>query len=142
MQDLHHGQEIYTFFFEYGISGLLGIIVSSIIIGITVYKTFKISKKNEINNYKEFLDFFIKNKKIKEFINAIINTFILVSFYIMIAGFGAYVEQEIHLNNFIGSIILAILCFMLFRTNVNGIVKINEILIPILISVVLIIRDS
>ena len=40
-------------------------------------------------------------KKIKELINSIINIFILVSFYVMIAGFGAYLEQEINLNNFI-----------------------------------------
>ena len=99
-------------------------------------------EKNNIKNYKEFLDFFIKNEKIKELINSIINIFILVSFYVMIAGFGAYLEQEINLNNFIGSSILAILCIILFRTNINGIVKINEILIPILILVVLVIRNS
>ena len=75
-------------------------------------------------------------------INSIINIFILVSFYVMIAGFGAYLEQEINLNNFIGSSILAILCIILFKTNINGIVKINEILIPILILVVLVIRNS
>ena len=135
------GQEIYTFFFSYGIKGILGIIISSTIIGLTIYKTFKIIEKNNIKNYKEFLDFFIKNEKIKELINSIINIFILVSFYVMIAGFGAYLEQEINLNNFIGSSILAILCIILFRTNINGIVKINEILIPILI-IVLVIRNS
>ena len=136
------GQEIYTIFFSYGIKGILGIVISSTIIGLTIYKTFKIIEKNNIKNYKEFLDFFIKNEKIKELINSIINIFILVSFYVMIAGFGAYLEQEINLNNFIGSSILAILCIILFKTNINGIVKINEILIPILILVVLVIRNS
>ena len=136
------GQEIYTFFFSYGINGILGIVISSSIIGFTIYKTFKIVEKNNIKNYKDFLNFFIKNEKIKELINSVINIFILVSFYIMIAGFGAYLEQEINLNSFIGSSILAILCVILFRTNINGIVKINEILIPILIVVVLVIRNS
>ena len=106
------------------------------------YYICKFAEKNNIKNYKEFLDFFIKNEKIKELINSIINIFILVSFYVMIAGFGAYLEQEINLNNFIGSSILAILCIILFKTNINGIVKINEILIPILILVVLVIRNS
>ena len=82
------------------------------------------------------------NEKVKELINSIINIFILVSFYIMIAGFGAYLEQEINLNSFIGSSILAVMCCILLKTNINGIVKINEILIPILIIVVLIIRNS
>ncbi len=121
---------------------MIGITISSIIIGITIYKTFKIVKKNEIKNYKEFLDYFMKNEKVKELINSIINIFILVSFYIMIAGFGAYLEQEINLNSFIGSAILAVMCCILLKTNINGIVKINEILIPILIIVVLTIRNS
>ena len=121
---------------------MIGITISSIIIGITIYKTYKIVKKNEIKNYKEFLDYFMKNEKVKELINSIINIFILVSFYIMIAGFGAYLEQEINLNSFIGSAILAVMCCILLKTNINGIVKINEILIPILIIVVLTIRNS
>lgn len=121
---------------------MIGITISSIIIGITIYKTFKIVEKNEIKNYKEFLDYFMKNEKVKELINSIINIFILVSFYVMIAGFGAYLEQEIKLNSFIGSAVLAILCFILFKTNINGIIKINEILIPILIIVVFVIRNS
>ena len=39
------GQEIYTFFFSYGINGILGIVISSLIIGFTIYKTFKILEK-------------------------------------------------------------------------------------------------
>lgn len=136
------GQEVNTFFFSFGVKGLIGIILSSFIIGIIIYKTFKIIYKNNINNYKEFLNCLLKNEKINNITNSIINIFILVSFYVMIAGFGAYLEQEINLNSFIGSSILAFLCVILFKTNIKGIVKINEILIPILIAVVLVIRNS
>lgn len=135
------GQEVYVFFFSFGIKGLLGILISSIIIGITIYKTLKIIHKNNIDNYREFLNNLIKNKKINNIINAIINIFILVSFYIMIAGFGAYLQQEFKLNNIIGSSILAILCLILFKTNVKGLVNVNEILIPILIIIIILIRN-
>lgn len=134
------GQEIYAFFFSFGIKGLIGILISSFIIGITIYKTFQIVNKNNIDNYGDFLNNFIKNKKVNNFTNAIINIFILVSFYIMIAGFGAYLQQEFSLNSIIGSSILAILCFILFKTNVNGLVKVNEVLIPILIIIIILIR--
>lgn len=135
------GQEIYIFFFSYGIKGLIGIVISCILIGIVIYKVLKIVKKNNINNYKEFLDYLIKNKKIKNIINNIINIFILVSFYIMIAGFGAYLEQEYNLNSIIGSFILAIMCFIIFKMNTKGIIKVNEFLIPILILVIIFIRN-
>lgn len=134
------GQEVYAFFFSFGIKGLIGILISSFIIGITIYKTFKIIQKNNINNYEEFLNSFIENKKINYITNTIINIFILVSFYIMIAGFGAYLQQELNLNSIIGSCILAMLCLILFKTNVNGLVKVNEILIPILIIIMILIR--
>ena len=135
------GQEVNTFFFSFGIKGLLGIILSSFIIGIIIYKTFKIIYKNNINNYKEFLNCLLKNEKINNITNSIINIFILVSFYVMIAGFGAYLQQELNLNSIIGSSILAILCLILFKTNVNGLVKVNEVLIPILIIIVILIRN-
>lgn len=134
------GQEIYTFFFLFGIKGIWGIIISSGLIGIIIYKTLKIIDKNNINNYKDFLNCLIKSKKIQEITNVIVNIFILVSFYIMIAGFGAYLQQELNLNNIIGSGILAIICLIIFKTNIEGFVKINEILIPILIVVVIFIR--
>ena len=135
------GQEVNTFFFSFGIKGLFGIILSSFIIGIIIYKTFKIIYKNNINNYKEFLNCLLKNEKINNITNSIINIFILVSFYVMIAGFGAYLQQELNLNSIIGSSILAILCLILFKTNVKGLVKVNEILIPILIIIVILIRN-
>lgn len=135
------GQEIYTFFFSFGCKGMIGIIISSILIGITIYKTLKIIQKNNVGNYKEFLNYLIKSKKIQEIINVIVNIFILASFYIMMAGFGAYLQQELNLNNIVGSGILAILCLIIFKTNIKGFVKINEILIPILILVVTYIRD-
>lgn len=134
------GQEIYAFFFSYGIKGLFGVIVSSCTIGIIIYKTLKIILKNNISNYKELLNKLVKNQKIKDITNIIVNIFILISFYVMIAGFGAYLKQEFNLNSIIGSGILALLCLILFKTNIKGFVKINEILIPILIFIIIIIR--
>ena len=60
----------------------------------------------------------------------------------MIAGFGAYLQQEFNINSIIGSGILAILCLILFKTNVNGLIRVNEVLIPILIIVVILIRST
>lgn len=135
------GQEVYIFFFSFGIKGLFGIIISSIIMGITIYRTLKIIEKNNVKNYKELLDCLVKREKLKKIINIVVNLFILATFYIMIAGFGAYLEQEFNLNSTIGSGILAIFCLFIFKTNIKGLVKTNEILIPILIFIVILIRN-
>lgn len=141
------GQEIYLFFFSYGKEGLIGILISSILMGFVIYKTLNIVNKYNIKTYKDFLEVLIPNKKIeknkklnvKYIINLIINIFILVTFFIMIAGFGAYFEQQFGINSIIGTIILAILSFIIFLTSVKGVVKASEILVPILIIFLIVI---
>ena len=49
------GQEINSFFYKYGLIGILGIIISIILISLIIYKVFLITKKEKINNYKNFL---------------------------------------------------------------------------------------
>ena len=133
------GQEVYLFFYSYGIRGIIGIFISSILMGVIIYKTLILVKENEINNYRDFLNLIIKKKEsnnflnIKNIVNIIINMFILITFFIMIAGFGAYFEQEFGFNGLIGSSILAILCIIVFKTSQKGVVKVSEILVPILI---------
>ena len=134
------GQEIYIFFFSHGIQGLLGIIISSVLMGVIIYNTLNILNKYDISNYKEFLNVLIeKNSTIKNIINIVINIFILITFFIMIAGFGAYFKQEFGINSIIGSIILAMLNFIIFNKSIRGVVKANGILIPILILFLVII---
>lgn len=134
------GQEVYLFFFSCGMKGLIGILISSIIIGVVIYSTFNILNKYKINTYKDFLNILIpKNTKLKIIANFIINIFILITFFIMIAGFGAYFEQEIGINRLVGSLILAIITFIVFMTSIKGVVKVNELIVPILIGFIFII---
>lgn len=134
------GQEMYLFFFSYGIEGLIGVFISSIIIGVVISKTLQVVNKYKVDTYKDFLTILLKKKeKITPIINFVINLFILVTFFIMIAGFGAYFEQELGINSLIGSTILAILTFIVFMTSVKGVVKANELLVPLLIGFLIII---
>lgn len=131
------GQEIYSFFYLYGKFGIYGIFLMTSITGYLIYKILNIIYLNEIDNYNEFLNQFIKNSKIKKIINIIINILLLISFFIMVAGFGTYFQQEIGISHYIGSIILAILCLITFFTNVKGVLRVSDILVPILILVII-----
>ena len=187
------GQEINSFFYKYGIIGILGLFISIFLILLIIYKVFLIIKKENINTYKDFLEIIfeknnkkiinkknkiknnkkiiskknkIKNNKkiiseknkikinkknnfkinnknkylnISNITNIIINIFLIISFFIMIAGFGAYFKQEYNMSAILGSTILAILCLIIFMNNVEGLLKINKYLIPILIFFMIII---
>ena len=138
------GQEIYLFFFSYGINGIIGILISSILMGYVISKTLKIIKQNNVHNYKEFLDIIIykkitknnKNSSIAKLINLVVNTFTLVTFFIMIAGFGTYFAQEFGINQIVGSFVLATITYIILNTSVKGVVKANGIIVPILIILV------
>lgn len=144
------GQEINSFFYKFGIIGILGIIISIFLISLIIYKVFLIIKKENINTYKNFLEIIFEknnNKKlnknkyfnISNFTNIIINIFLIISFFIMIAGFGAYFKQEYNISAFLGSSILAGICLIVFMNDVEGLIKINKYLIPILIFFIIII---
>lgn len=133
------GQEIYSFFYSYGKIGLLGLIITFFLIGFFIYKSLKIIYENDINSYDEFLGMFIKNKKITKAVNVIMNILLLISYYIMIAGFGAYFEQEIGVAKIIGSGILAIMTAVVFFTSVKGVIKASEYIVPVLLIFIVII---
>ena len=128
------GQEIYLFFNRYGTMGILGLIISCTLAGIIIYKVFQIVKNKKTHTYSEFLETISSNKKINKIMQVMIQGFLLVSFYIMVAGFSAYFNQEFRILIYVPAVIMAILCYITFINDTKGIVYINTILIPFLCS--------
>ena len=134
------GKEIYTFFFMYGQKGIIGIIISASIMGYIIYKTLKLIKKYNIQTYDELLKKIIikkqtKNLDIELILNIIINLFLLITFFIMCAGFSAYFQQEFQINQIISSIIIALISYIILNKNMKGIFLLNSILIPLIIII-------
>lgn len=127
------GKEIYLFFGIYGINGIIGIIIAQAIVGIIIYKTITITKSYNIKRYSQLIQRISTNNKMNEIIGIIINIFLLISFYVMVAGFSAYFAQELGIPNIIGTIIIITLCYIVFMSNIEGLIKVNTILVPILI---------
>ncbi len=131
------GKEVYSFFAQYDGNGIIGIFISSFILSVVIYKVLKISLKNNINTYNPFTKILIKSDKIREILEIIINIFLVISFFIMIAGFSAYLNQEFNIPNICGTIIISIVCYITFLGNIKMLVKINSILTPIIIIVIM-----
>ena len=133
------GQEMYLFFYRFGLNGILGLVLCSMLISIVIYKTFLIIHTRKISNYEEFLQEIFHSKNISNISNIIVNAFLLITFYIMISGFGAYFEQQFEIPAIIGAIILATISFVVLIKDIEGVKKVNSIVVPILIVVILII---
>ena len=133
------GQEIYSFFSVYEENGLIGIILSNILMGIIMYNILKKANEVKVSSYGDLLKKYNIPKRIVQIINVIVNIFLLISFYIMVAGFSAYFQQEFNIPEIITMVIILIICYITFMQNIEGIAKINSIIIPILIAIVIII---
>lgn len=134
------GQEILIFFNKYGLGGFYGIIVSGFIFSITIYKVFSICLKYNINNYEDFLyelNFFSKFKpSIISIFKFIVNAFLLVSFYVMVAGFSSFFYLQFNIPILLTSSILCLVCYFLFNKNIESLINISTALIPLLILLI------
>lgn len=131
------GREIYLFFNIYGKKGVLGLIIASILTGIIIYKVLVQIKRMKVNHYNSYLENLKMNQTIKHSMNMIINIFLLISFYIMVAGFCAYFKQEYGLSTFLVGMVVSFMCYLTFMNHMEGITKINIVLIPFLIVMIL-----
>lgn len=135
-----HGKEILIFFNRYGTEGFVGLAVASAIIAAIIHMVLNIIVDKNLNKYEDFIKATLaKNKLIKSIITSIITIFLLISFCIMIAAFIAYFNQELGIkNNLFVAILLGITIYIILLKDINGIIKINEILMPMLIILVII----
>ena len=133
------GQEMYLFFFRYGVNGILGLVLCSSLMAGVIYKTFIIIHDKQIHSYKDFLNTIFGSERLSFISNIIVNAFLLVTFYIMISGFGAYFEQRFQISSVIGASIFSFLCFFVLVKDIEGVKKVNSIIVPILIVVIFII---
>ena len=142
------GQEMYLFFYRFGIFGILGLLLCSSLMALVIHKTFIIIHEKNISNYQDFLnEIFYKgsNKPKNKYFNLsyisniIVNAFLLATFYIMISGFGAYFEQQFNISKMLGAGILVCVCFFVLIKDIEGVKKVNSIVVPILICIILII---
>lgn len=127
------GKEVYVFFAQYKIMGLIGAIISSLITAIVIYATLKISKKYKLKSNNEFVDNISKNENVATSIKNIINTFLLASFWIMCAGLCSFFKQEFNIPIFVIATISGCIIYMLLMTNIEGIMKLNTIIVPIMV---------
>ena len=138
------GREIYSFFFVFGKYGILGMVLSTVLVGTVIYKTLKIIKKYDLDNYDGFLNVMTGEHKFKNIdfriiLNFIVNLFLLISFFVMCAGFTAYFKQEFDISEIISSVFIAVFCYFVLSKNSKGVFALNFVLIPIMIFVLCII---
>ena len=123
--------------------GIIGIIISSLILSYVLFVVLDNMRKYNINNYDEYLKTIFKNNKFLCYLNEnIITVFLLLTFYVMELGFISLLWQQYGISKYVGMLIITVLSYIVLRGDVKSVVKTNILLIPILIVAMLYISVS
>ncbi|MGN7940919.1 hypothetical protein [Virgibacillus sp. 6R] len=122
------GREIWEFFgFESG----LAILIFTVIFSISIYIIMKISYEEKTNHFFPVLDRLV-GKKLAHVYDLLIVLYLFSTTIVMIAGGGATLEAFL-IPYWLGIILFGISVVLLFLGSINGIIKLNTIIIPLLV---------
>lgn len=133
------GQEIYTFFVQYGYSGLIGIFIMSFLMGIVLNASCQIILENHVNEYKIFLEniFPYQWKYTKKGMEKIVHFFLFITFLVMCSALAVFLWEQYQIPKWLGGLVTGIVCFCIFQKNIKIITKINEIIMPAIIVILI-----
>lgn len=126
------GQEIMQFFSRYYEGGFYGIVLAGFLFSIIGYVVLDKVYSERIRNYEEFL-FPTVGWFLGWVMEVMVTLFMISVFCIMIAGAGGVVSDKLNISNQIAVLIVALLCAIVFFTEIKGIINISSIITPILI---------
>ncbi|SHH02968.1 YkvI family membrane protein [Tepidibacter thalassicus] len=130
------GQEIMNFFGIFGLKGLIGIFIATVLFAFIGSTILLIGYKNQINTYKKLLDQLF-GKNMSNIIDIIIILFLLAGYCIMLAGSGAIFYEEFNINYNVGIIIMSVATFLTFLYSLKGISAVNTVVVPFLLVVII-----
>lgn len=130
------GQEIMQFFTRYGRIGMLLLVFSGILFSTCGYAIFYLAKHYKVYDYNSFI-IKICGPRLSLIYDCIITMFLFFGASIMFSGSGAIFHESFGLSKIIGIALIAAITLLIVLGSVNGILKANSVVVPILISVIL-----
>lgn len=130
------GQEIMQFFTRYGDIGLLMACLTGAMFFICGYGIFYLSKHYKVYDYNTFI-IKVCGPRLSLVYDCIISMFLFFGASIMFAGSGAIFEESLGINRTIGISVIALFTLLIVLKAVKGILRVNSVVVPILIIVIL-----
>ena len=131
------GQEILQFFARFGIKGLTGILISTVMFILFGYIILDLGKKLDARSHLEIIKY--TNRGITgTIIDSIITFFLFGSFTSMIAGTGALFVQQFNMPSLVGNILMAVITAITVLTGITGVINSISFVVPFLLTAVVV----
>ena len=118
------GQEIKSYFVDYGVCGMCCLIIAAALIGILGNKIMIICKKNNVDTYDKLLKI-LSNNTIGRVFDFFITVFLIGTLTTMSAGMGTLLNQVFNIPFCIGGLVLMIFSIIVVRKGIREISKVN-----------------
>ncbi len=126
------GKEIFRYFCIPSQTDMTGTVLATIGFGLMCYIIMQLSQECNTPNLKSFITEVAGNfSKVAELFMSL---FMFCGFFIMLAACGVLFEENFHLPPVCGILFLAVVCFVVFAFDVQGLVAFNAILVPLMIA--------
>ena len=132
------GKEILQYFTSFGVMGIIGAIVSTILFAYFGMVLTRLGSRMQTISHKEAV-YTISGRYLGFVVDAVIVITLLSVGIVMIAGAGSNLNQQFGLPPFVGSLLMVILVFLTVLLNVDKVVAIIGSVTPFLILAVVII---
>ena len=135
------GQEIRKYFVDFGIYGILGLIIVTLLFIFIGEKMMILGYSSKSDSYDKVLSYAFRCK-FKKVIDYILCGFLIGTASTMFSGTGAFFNQVFSWSPAVGSLLMAILTVAITMVGITTIMKISTFIVPILIFITSIISVS
>ncbi|MDQ0090508.1 putative membrane protein YkvI [Paenibacillus anaericanus] len=135
------GQSIMQFFTIYGAIGGVGIFIATLLFMWIGTKMMILSHRIKANSYQE-----LNNYLFGSFFGKVANVLTFIILFgvtsVMISGAGSIFEEQLGLPYQLGIIISILLCFLVMTKEMNGILIVNSLVVPMMLIFLIIIATK
>lgn len=125
------GQEIMQFFTRYGIHGLYGILLASLLFSLVGSFILLKVYHHKIQAYDQLIRS-VLGSSLGKLIEGMLSLLLLSGYCIMLAGSGALFQQQFGLPKVSGILLMSFVTFIIFLFSIRGLAWINTVVVPIL----------
>lgn len=132
------GQEVLRFFTHFGVRGLVGLAVATVFLAVCGMAIMLESRACRARSHGDLLRW-LGGPVFARIYDVVITAFLFGTTAVMVAGSGAFFQEQLGLPTLLGDIVMAVAAVATVLAGIRGVVAASEVVVPFLVAAVVLI---